>query len=50
MEAPENFARVVAAWEKKQLSFTEALRQTGLSESTFYRRLREYRLSKQGGK
>ena len=50
VEAPDNFARVVKQWERKQIHITEALRQTGLSESTFYRRLREYRLTKQGGK
>ena len=50
VEAPDNFARVVKQWERKQIHITEALRQTGLSESTFYRRLREYRLSKQSGK
>ena len=50
VEAPDNFARVVKQWERKQIHITEALRQTGLSESTFYRRLREYRLAKPGGK
>lgn len=40
---PPNFAEVVKSWEKGLLPFQEVLRQTGLSESTFYRRLREYR-------
>lgn len=40
---PENFGLLVRAWESGKLPFAEALRQSGLSESTFYRRLREYR-------
>ncbi len=41
---PEDFARIVAEWEGKQIPFTEALQRSGLGESTFYRRLREHRL------
>lgn len=41
---PPNFLSIVHAWEEKDLSFEEALRQSGLTESTFYRRLREYRM------
>ena len=40
---PDNFAEVVKKWECKKISFKEALIQTGLKESTFYNRLREYR-------
>ncbi len=47
--APEDFPGIVAQWETGRLSLAEALRQTGLSNRTFYRRLREYRL-KQGQK
>lgn len=43
---PGDFGKIVKKWEKKQLTFQEALRQCGMSEATFYRRLREYRLSK----
>lgn len=43
---PDNFAEIVAAWEAKKIPFAEAVRQCGMSEATFYRRLREYRLSK----
>ena len=42
-EPPEDFAAIVADWEAKNLPFREALRRSGLSESTFYRRLREQR-------
>lgn len=46
---PENFDAIVSAWEKKELDFDKALEQCGgMSGATFYRRLREFRLSKQG--
>ncbi len=41
---PENFGKLVANWEKKNISLPEVLKQCGMSEATFYRRLREYRL------
>ena len=41
---PENFDRIVKAWEQKKLPFSEVLKQCDMSEATFYRRLREYRL------
>lgn len=40
---PKNFSFVVSKWESGALTFQEALRETGLSYGTFYRRLREYR-------
>ena len=40
---PENFGAIVAAWEKHSITFSEAVRRCGMSEATFYRRLREYR-------
>ncbi len=43
---PDDFGQLVKHWEKKELSLTEVLRQCGISESTFYRRLRELRLVK----
>lgn len=43
--APAGFAKTVARWEQKQISIQEAARSCGMSESTFYRRLREYRLT-----
>ena len=42
---PENFPAIVAEWEAGRLSFREALARSGLMETTFYRRLREYRLA-----
>ncbi len=41
---PDNFARLVHDWEKKKLPLSEVLKQCDMSEATFYRRLREYRL------
>lgn len=43
IKAPEAFPQIVTAWEQKQLTFAQALSQSGMSEATFYRRLREYR-------
>lgn len=49
VEVPENFAEIVTAWERKQTNFKQALKESGMSESTFYRRLREYRLMGSAG-
>ena len=43
-EIPADFEEIVAAWEQKQLPLSEALTRCDMSEATFYRRLREYRL------
>ena len=42
----ENFPTLVKQWEQKKLSFPEVLNKCNMSEATFYRRLREYRLLK----
>ena len=42
---PENFMSLVQKWEKKQLPLPELLKQCGMSEATFYRRLREMLLA-----
>jgi DNA invertase Pin-like site-specific DNA recombinase len=39
---PENFAELVRAWERGTLSLGKAIAQSGLKESTFYRRVREF--------
>ena len=44
--APDDFAEIVGAWESGRQTFQEALERCGMSESTFYRRLREYRLTR----
>ncbi len=41
---PNDFSKIVKAWEQKKLTLAEVLKQCNISESTFYRKLREYRL------
>lgn len=41
---PNDFPQIVRSWEKGKLSIREACERSGMSESTFYRRVREYRL------
>ena len=43
-EIPADFEEIIAAWERKQLPISEVLTRCDMSEATFYRRLREYRL------
>ncbi len=45
---PDNFGKLVSDWEKKRLSFEELLKMCNMSEATFYRKLREYRIRKGG--
>lgn len=45
---PDNFGKLVSDWEKKRTSFEETLKLCNMSEATFYRKLREYRLMKSG--
>lgn len=40
---PEYFGKTVRSWERKEITVEEAVRRCGVSESAFYRRLREYR-------
>lgn len=42
---PADFDKIVKQWEKKQISIADVLKQCSMSESTFYRRLREHRLA-----
>ncbi|MCL2405220.1 MAG: recombinase family protein [Defluviitaleaceae bacterium] len=43
---PEDFSILVKQWERGILSFEQIIAKTGLTEATFYRRLRELRISK----
>ena len=43
---PDAFGKIIRAWEQKQMSFDTVLKQCNMSEATFYRKLREYRLLK----
>ncbi len=44
VKVPDDFGKIIKAWEKKEISFKEAVEKCGMSEATFYRRVREYRL------
>jgi len=45
-DVPDNFGALVRQWEHKQLTFNEMLAQCGgMSQATFYNRLRDYRLT-----
>lgn len=41
---PADFAKIVSMWEKGNLPIAEALKQSNMSESTFYRRVREQKI------
>ncbi len=43
IKLPDHFGQIVQAWERKEITVHEAILQCGVSESTFYRRLRRYR-------
>ena len=43
---PEDFAKIVDEWQHGKIPIQEALQQSQMSQSTFYRRVREYRLMK----
>ncbi len=45
-EVPDEFGKLIKAWEHEKLPLPEVLKQCDMSEATFYRRLREYRLKK----
>lgn len=45
-EMPDDFAEIVKKWGNKEMRLNEILMLYGVSESTFYRRLRELRASK----
>lgn len=42
---PENFEEIVKEWEQRRITIKEAVEKCNMSEATFYRRLREYRIS-----
>jgi DNA invertase Pin-like site-specific DNA recombinase len=46
IQPPDDFAVLVKQWERGQLHLIDLLAKTGLKEATFYRRLREYRVSR----
>lgn len=46
VNAPDDFLQIVTEWRKNSIPFSEALSRSGLSSSTFYRRLREQQMVK----
>ena len=46
VETPEDFGALVTAWERHERSFADTIALCGMSEATFYRRLREYRIER----
>ena len=42
---PADFRNIVGKWERKVISMDQVVSECNMSEATFYRRLREYRLS-----
>lgn len=43
-DVPDEFAKIIKDWQEKILPKAEVLKLCNMSESTFYRRLREYKL------
>ncbi len=48
VDVPENFGEIVEAYDQHELMISEALIMAGMSQSTFYRRRREYYQKKAG--
>lgn len=44
-KVPTDFDKIVWQWEHKQIPIAEVVKRCNMSEATFYRKLREYRLS-----
>ena len=44
---PQDFDRIVQAWQDLSITLEEALQQAGVGKSTFYRRLRALRTGEQ---
>lgn len=43
IKIPDSFTDIINQWERKEISIKSALELCNMSESTFYRRLREHR-------
>ncbi len=41
-EAPPDFAEIIEKWNKKEITLAEIQQKLGMSQTTFYRRMREY--------
>ena len=47
---PENFIELAKLWARGKLTTTELKQQTGMTETTLYRRLREHRITRKSNK
>lgn len=45
---PDDFGKIVWAWEQKSLTLEDVLQKCGVSEATFYRRRREFKRMRDG--
>ena len=43
-KVPDDFPEIVKQWEKKRITIQEAIQHCDMCETTFYKKLREYRL------
>lgn len=43
---PDDFGEIVEKWESGQMKFCDAIQECDMSQATFYRRLREYRIGR----
>lgn len=43
-EVPDNFGIIVEQWEQKKIPLSQAVKNCNMSEATFFRNLREYRI------
>jgi len=42
---PDDFPKIIKDWERRKITTEQAIKKCGISRSTFYRRVREYKLS-----
>lgn len=41
---PDDFGKIIKDWDKGKISLSEALKKSNMTKTTFYRKVREYRL------
>ena len=41
---PDDFGRIIKDWDRGKISLSEALKKSNMTKTTFYRKVREYRL------
>ena len=47
IKPPDHFDQTISAWEKKEITLDDVISRCGMSEATFYRKLRDYRTAKE---